>query len=220
MSEKDYIIVKGAREHNLKNITVKIPRNKLTVITGLSGSGKSSTINKDNIIRQHICIMTAAPSAQDKMRYGASVLANVIGDVTNSRLYWALVDNALADSAEMEYDPMDGAGVFYTYISCDPEKTDDVLEIVRNVFASIREKGLNDPEMRASKNKIASAMTLNGELPMGRLVPLGYNWIYRQQYKTLSEELHSLDAVGHFDIHDLLAQYPLDKLSILGLGPS
>jgi len=36
------IIVKGAREHNLKGITVQIPRNKLTVITGLSGSGKSS----------------------------------------------------------------------------------------------------------------------------------------------------------------------------------
>ena len=36
------IIVKGARQHNLKNIDVKIPRNKLTVITGLSGSGKSS----------------------------------------------------------------------------------------------------------------------------------------------------------------------------------
>jgi len=38
----DYLIVKGAREHNLKNIDVKIPRNKLVVITGLSGSGKSS----------------------------------------------------------------------------------------------------------------------------------------------------------------------------------
>ena len=38
----NYLIVKGAREHNLKNIDVKIPRNKLVVITGLSGSGKSS----------------------------------------------------------------------------------------------------------------------------------------------------------------------------------
>lgn len=37
-----YIIIKGAREHNLKNIDVKIPIDKLTVITGLSGSGKSS----------------------------------------------------------------------------------------------------------------------------------------------------------------------------------
>jgi excinuclease ABC subunit A len=38
----DFIDVKGAREHNLKNVDVRIPRNKLVVITGLSGSGKSS----------------------------------------------------------------------------------------------------------------------------------------------------------------------------------
>lgn len=38
----DFIIIKGAREHNLKNIDLKIPRNKFIVITGLSGSGKSS----------------------------------------------------------------------------------------------------------------------------------------------------------------------------------
>ena len=38
----DKIIIKGARQHNLKNIDVEIARNKLVVITGLSGSGKSS----------------------------------------------------------------------------------------------------------------------------------------------------------------------------------
>ncbi len=38
----EYIDIKGAREHNLKNIDIKIPKNKLTVITGISGSGKSS----------------------------------------------------------------------------------------------------------------------------------------------------------------------------------
>ena len=36
------IVIKGAKEHNLKNINVEIPRDKLVVITGLSGSGKSS----------------------------------------------------------------------------------------------------------------------------------------------------------------------------------
>ncbi len=40
--KRDYIEIKGARVHNLKNINISIPRNKLTVITGVSGSGKSS----------------------------------------------------------------------------------------------------------------------------------------------------------------------------------
>ena len=38
----DKIIIKGAKEHNLKNINLEIPRDKMVVITGLSGSGKSS----------------------------------------------------------------------------------------------------------------------------------------------------------------------------------
>src|SRR5688572_4233612 len=42
LNPRQYILIKGARVHNLKNIDVAIPRNKLVVITGLSGSGKSS----------------------------------------------------------------------------------------------------------------------------------------------------------------------------------
>ena len=38
----DKIVIRGARTHNLKNINVELPRNKLVVLTGLSGSGKSS----------------------------------------------------------------------------------------------------------------------------------------------------------------------------------
>ena len=38
----DKIVIRGAKEHNLKDIDIEIPKNKLIVITGLSGSGKSS----------------------------------------------------------------------------------------------------------------------------------------------------------------------------------
>ena len=42
MEENKYIKIRGAREHNLKNIDIDIPRRELVVVTGLSGSGKSS----------------------------------------------------------------------------------------------------------------------------------------------------------------------------------
>ncbi len=42
LGERDFLILKGVRTHNLKNIDVTIPKGKITVITGPSGSGKSS----------------------------------------------------------------------------------------------------------------------------------------------------------------------------------
>ena len=44
MSDQKFISIRGAREHNLKNVDVDIPRDKIVVLTGLSGSGKSSSI--------------------------------------------------------------------------------------------------------------------------------------------------------------------------------
>ena len=56
--KKNMISVFGAREHNLNDITVHIPRNKLVVITGLSGSGKSTVANATEKILHNMGLQT------------------------------------------------------------------------------------------------------------------------------------------------------------------
>src|SRR5260370_146800 len=65
------LVIRGARQHNLKNISVEIPRNSLTVITGLSGSGKSSlafdTIYAEGQRRYVASLSAYAPQFLDQM---------------------------------------------------------------------------------------------------------------------------------------------------------
>ncbi|MCP5063174.1 MAG: ATP-binding cassette domain-containing protein, partial [Ignavibacteriae bacterium] len=44
MTSNKNIIIRGAKEHNLKNVSLEVPKNKLVVFTGVSGSGKSSLV--------------------------------------------------------------------------------------------------------------------------------------------------------------------------------
>ena len=65
MPDNGNIIIKGAKVNNLKDITVEIPRNKFTVITGISGSGKSSlafdTLFAEGLCRELVFVCEAVP---------------------------------------------------------------------------------------------------------------------------------------------------------------
>ena len=114
---------------------------------------------------------------------------------------------------------MDGTGLFYGYISCDPQKVTQVIETTRKCLQDVRAQGVTEQELQARKNKIASNATLHGELPMGRLVPLGSGWTYRQSYITLAEEIKNIQAVTCSDIQQIMDEYPPEKFTLLGLGP-
>jgi len=54
--------------------------------------------------------MSPAVSTQDPRRYAASLLSVIVGDETGSRFFWELVDKAIAETAALEFSPMDGVG--------------------------------------------------------------------------------------------------------------
>ncbi len=183
------------------------------------GSRKKERLEKANLAREHICLMSAGVSAQDPRRFAASLLGTIIGDDVGSRFFWELVDKALAEAASMQFGAMDGTGVFCSYIRCSSENVTKVLDIVRSIFDDLAKSGITEDELRTAKNKILSALVIKNELPMGRLVDLGFNWTYLQEYRTIEDDVDAIKAVTVDDIHSLIEQFSPGDFTQFSLGP-
>jgi predicted Zn-dependent peptidase len=189
------------------------------VLEDSPGSKKKERIEKPSLSREHICLMSPAVPAQDPRRFAAAILATIVGDNVGSRFFWELVDKALAEEATMQFGPMDGIGIFCSYISCSSENVSNVLDTVKNIFKSLSESGVTDDEIKMAKNKILSALVIKNELPMGRLNALGENWIYLQQYRTIEEEIYAIKAVTEDDVYSLVKQLQPGDFTQFSLGP-
>lgn len=169
--------------------------------------------------RHYIAMMCAAPSAQDPRRYAAQVLSDVLGDSEGSRLFWSLVDPGLADEADFSFFPHDGAGSYFTFASCDPERAE---QVEKTLLGELDRFGMSieADEIDRAKNKIATAATLSGENPGGRMRHLGGQWLYLREYTPLSEEIERLMAVSVKDVKQLVEEFPFSPRTIVRLGPS
>jgi predicted Zn-dependent peptidase len=183
------------------------------------GSKAVERIAKANLVREHICLMSAGISAQDPRRFAASLLGTIIGDDVGSRFFWELVDKALAESASMQFGPMDGTGAFYSYIRCSSENVSKVLDTVRGIFNSLVKEGITKEELETAKNKVLSSLVIKNELPMGRLVDLGFNWMYLHEYHTIEDDVDAIKQVAVEDVHSLIEQLEPGDFTQFSLGP-
>jgi predicted Zn-dependent peptidase len=184
------------------------------------GSKKKERIEKSNLAREHICLMSACVSAQDPRRFAASLLGTIVGDDVGSRFFWELVDKALAEAAAMQFGAMDGTGTFCSYIRCNAGNVSKVLDTVRNIFDSLSKDGITEDELRKARNKILSALVIKNELSMGRLVDLGFNWTYLEQYRTVEDDVSAVKAVTIDSIHSLIEQFNPGDFTQLSIGPA
>ncbi|MGC8638869.1 MAG: M16 family metallopeptidase [Isosphaeraceae bacterium] len=161
-----------------------------------------------------------APPLETEDRYAAHLLATILGDHTGSRLYWTLIDPGLADGAELSYQDYNQAGTFFTFLSCEPEETQENLVRIAEVYRAVMSSGVTDEELTQAKNKVMARSVLRSERPMGRLASLGFHWMYRRAYLTLEDELEAFSKVSLADIRRLLRDYPLWPLTIVSVGPT
>src|SRR5256714_5754433 len=193
------LVVRGARQHNLKNINVEIPRNTLTVITGLSGSGKSS-LAFDTIY------------AEGQRRYVESLSAYARQFLDQMERPEVDVIEGLSPSISVEQKPTTGStGRRVGTIT-------EIYDYLRVVYSSVGGPHCpqcGKPITRQSSEQIVQAI-LNGDLckPDDRIMILapivrGRKGIYRKELEKLASdgyvraridgELYQLDAPPDLD---------------------
>jgi predicted Zn-dependent peptidase len=184
-----------------------------------SGAAMIEHVVRKDVEREHICIVSAAPSAQSRLSYASWVLADAIGGGVASYLHRALVTNELADRVESKYDALDGAGAYYTYVSCHPRNAGRVVETVRRVYGRIRAEGIGARSMIASKRKLIRQISTVGGMPQGRLAPMAFGWLYRGRHLSVKNETDIAGVLGADDVQTALENYPLEHVTIASLGP-
>jgi len=176
-------------------------------------------IRREKLNQEYVMMWAPGPAGDSPLRYAAHVLTSIIGDYTGSRLYWALVDPGLADSADISFMDYEAAGAFLLSFSCQPENSKRNLEIIRKILQEIQTNGVTDEELRVARTRMAAREVRGNERTHRRMLAIGHDWAYLNTYRTLDDELAAIDAVSIADIRKLLDRYPLRDLMTVALGP-
>lgn len=175
-------------------------------------------LTKDDLHRAHLCLVGPGPAADEQERYPAAVLACILGDSQGSRAYWELIDKGLADSASIEVDDMDRAGMVYGFVSSSVEQIDQVGAILGSILKTPAK--FSDADLERAITKLGTRLVIQGESSMRRLMAIGLDWIYRKQYATLEQELSRIQAVTRESIAETLERYSFEPSCSVKLIPA
>lgn len=165
-------------------------------------------IESAHVAQAYGLMIAPAPPVQDDRRYAAAVLSQILGDADGSRLYWALIDTGLAEEVMAQAEARDGTGEMYMYYSCAPDKADMVESVIAQEIKQLVD-GLTEDDLQRVRSKIATAVTLHGERPAGRMRRIGQVWSTMGEYLPLEEELSRIEAVTLHDLREVQEAFPI-----------
>ncbi|WP_293914620.1 pitrilysin family protein, partial [Deinococcus sp.] len=148
----------------------------------------------DTLGRAQVALTAPGLSSADPLREAAHVLSEIIGG-ENGRLYWTLIDTGLSDSADLSHSEYDGAGTYEGGFTCDPPRTQQVLDLFRGVLQDVQRGGVSDTEVRRAARKIAVSALLRAGTPQGRLFSLGMDYLSRGELVSADQSVGRYTAV-------------------------
>jgi predicted Zn-dependent peptidase len=170
----------------------------------------TDVITRDQAALEYAVRMSPGPAEDTSDRFAAKLLAVVLGDDSGGRLYWDLVDSGKAEHAACHHHDFLDAGVFVTQLSCEPETTKALLDRVIEIYEAAT-KGLTDSEVEQARNKLLSRVVLAGERPRQRLFSLGLEWAHLGRYRSVGDDLTTLDTISREDLHRILCEWQLTQ---------
>jgi len=176
-------------------------------------------VERESATQQYVLQLADGPASEDDDRYAAKLLATIVGDDSGSRLYWELVDSGLAETASLGHYEYQGVGMLFTWMSCAPEDAADNFRRLNEVYRGAEAKGVNAEELRQARSKLKARVVLGGERPRNRLFNVGGNWLQRREYRSVANDLATVDAVTLNEVHAVLAKYPLSRATTVTIGP-
>lgn len=174
---------------------------------------------RPNSAQQYVLQLADAPAAEDDRRFAAKLLATMFGDDSGSRLYWELVDSGLTESASVGHYEYQGVGMYFTWLSCNPEDAIENLARLTDLQDHVELAGFGEDELHQAKSKVKSRVVLGSERPRNRLFNVGGNWLQRREYRSVADDLKALEHVSLDEIHQVLRDFPLSRKTTVTIGP-
>lgn len=184
------------------------------LITPVYESSYKEFLKKD-LVGSHLGIAVPGPSVKDEERFVAAVLSTLLGDSSNSRIYWELIDKGLVDNAGFDNQEFEDGGMFIAYASCDPNNLDKVEKTLLSIIDSPLE--FTDEQLESAKTKLATRLALQGESTMRRMVSIGLEYLFNKEYFSISDEVRNIKAVRRVDIENLVENYDWSNKTVVRL---
>ena len=188
------------------------PSNRKVSFSSSQCEAVTDVITREQAALEYAVRMSPGPAEDTNDRFAAKLLAMVIGDDSGSRLYWDLVDSGRAEHAACHHHDFLDAGIFVTQLSCEPETTHSLLDRIVEIYQGA-EDDLSTNEVDQARNKLLSRVVLAGERPRQRLFSLGLEWAHLSRYRSVSDDLATLDTISREDLHRILAEWHLPASS-------
>ncbi len=130
-----------------------------------------------------------------------------------------LVDPGLLESASLGHYEYLGLGMFFSWISCEPEAAQANFDRIVELQEQAQDSGFTAEELCQAQSKVKARVVLGSERPRNRLFNVGGNWMQRSEYRSVADDLLAVDQVTLDDIHRVLKAYPLTTSTTVTIGP-